>query len=105
MYPLRVPQIEQQYVPHAVRSAARGHNRRYVLPRACRGPSRCRWRIAKGYIDDHRRRGAARCVQDERGRVSDIERRQLGGSGLFVTALGFGAMDLGGAQRAGAISA
>jgi len=37
--------------------------------------------------------------------VSDIERRQLGGSGLFVTALGFGAMDLGGAQRAGAISA
>jgi hypothetical protein len=32
--------------------------------------------------------------------MSDIERRQLGRTGLSVTALGFGAMDLGGPPRA-----
>ncbi|XSC47562.1 aldo/keto reductase [Bradyrhizobium sp. RDT10] len=36
--------------------------------------------------------------------MSDIERRQLGRTGLFVTVLGFGAMDLGGPPAANEIS-
>jgi hypothetical protein len=36
--------------------------------------------------------------------MSDIERRQLGRTGLSVTALGFGAMDLGGPPAANEIS-
>src|SRR5882757_1997978 len=36
--------------------------------------------------------------------MSDIERRQLGRTGLAVTTLGFGAMDLGGAPAATEIS-
>jgi aryl-alcohol dehydrogenase-like predicted oxidoreductase len=36
--------------------------------------------------------------------MSDLERRQLGSTGLSVTVLGFGAMDLGGAPAAAAIS-
>jgi aryl-alcohol dehydrogenase-like predicted oxidoreductase len=42
--------------------------------------------------------------RDGRGQVSDIERRQLGSTGLSVTALGFGAMDLGGPPAANEIS-
>src|SRR5882757_6990461 len=36
--------------------------------------------------------------------MSDIERRELGRTGLSVTALGFGAMDLGGPPAANEIS-
>src|SRR5712692_8427182 len=36
--------------------------------------------------------------------MSDIERRQLGRTGLSVTVLGFGAMDLGGSPAANEIS-